>query len=66
MCSRTTNSIIETAFAGKQAGVVADGNRRYPVITRLPETARQDFANVGSLPVRTRDGGLISSPKSRT
>ncbi len=54
------NSIIETAFAGKQAGVVADGNRRYPVITRLPETARQDFANVGSLPVRTRDGGLIS------
>jgi cobalt-zinc-cadmium resistance protein CzcA len=54
------NAVIETAFAGKEAGVIADGNRRFPVITRLPETARQDFANVGNLPVRTTDGGFVT------
>ncbi len=54
------NSVVETAFAGKQAGVIADGNRRFAIITRLPETARQDFANVGQFPVRTSDGGMVT------
>ena len=54
------NKVIGTAFAGHEAGIIVDGNRRYPIITRLPEAARQDFANVGNLPVRTSDGGFIS------
>lgn len=54
------NRVIETAFAGTEAGVIVDGNRRYPIITRLPETARQDFANVANLPVRTSDGGMVT------
>jgi heavy metal efflux system protein len=54
------NKVIETAFAGTEAGVLVDGNRRYPIITRLPEATRQDFANVVNLPVRTGDGGLLT------
>jgi heavy metal efflux system protein len=40
--------------------VIVDGNRRFPIITRLPEQARRDFANVANLPVRTSDGGFIT------
>lgn len=54
------NGVVETAFAGKEAGVIVDGNRRYPIVTRLPEAARQDFANVANLPLRTADGGFIT------
>jgi heavy metal efflux system protein len=54
------NQVVETAFAGAEGGVIVDGNRRFPIITRLPESARQDFAGVARLPVRTADGGLIT------
>lgn len=54
------NRVIETAFAGTEAGVIVDGNRRYPIVTRLPEEARQDFDNVAMLPVKTSDGGVIT------
>ncbi|MGH7943964.1 MAG: efflux RND transporter permease subunit [Opitutaceae bacterium] len=54
------NKVIGTAFAGHEAGVIVDGNRRYPIITRLSEAARRDFANVANLPVRTNEGGFIS------
>jgi heavy metal efflux system protein len=54
------NKVIETAFAGVEGGVIIDGNRRYPIITRLPESARQDFANVANLPIRTTDGGMVT------
>jgi cobalt-zinc-cadmium resistance protein CzcA len=54
------NQVVETAFAGHEAGVIVDGNRRYPIITRLPESARRDFENVKNLPVRTNDGGFIT------
>jgi cobalt-zinc-cadmium resistance protein CzcA len=53
------NRVVETAFAGHEAGVVVEGNRRFPIVTRLAESARRDFANVVSLPVRTNDGGFI-------
>ncbi|AWI09646.1 cobalt-zinc-cadmium resistance protein CzcA [Ereboglobus sp. PH5-10] len=54
------NKVIETAFAGAEAGVVVDGNRRYPIVTRLTERARRDFENVATLPVKTADGNLIT------
>lgn len=54
------NKVVETAFAGAESGVVVDGNRRFPIVTRLPERARQDFGRVANLPVRTADGGVIT------
>jgi len=54
------NRVIATAFAGEESGVVVDDNRRYPIVTRLPETARRDFARVAQLPLRTADDHLIT------
>jgi cobalt-zinc-cadmium resistance protein CzcA len=54
------NKVVATVFAGREAGVIVDGNRRYPIVTRLSDEARADFSRIGSLPVRTADGGLIT------
>ena len=54
------NQVVATAFAGAESGVIIEGNRRFPIVTRLPEVARQDFAGVARLPVRTADGGLVT------
>ena len=54
------NKVIETAFAGVEGGVIVDGNRRYPIVTRLPEASRQDFANLANLLLRTTDGGMVT------
>ncbi|MDE1171744.1 MAG: CusA/CzcA family heavy metal efflux RND transporter [Verrucomicrobium sp.] len=53
------NKLIGTAFAGEEAGVIVDGNRRYPIVVRLPEAERQKFDAVAQMPVRTQDGGLV-------
>ena len=54
------NEVIETAFAGEEAGIILDGIYRYPVVVRLPEDARRDLSAVAQMPVRTADGGIIS------
>jgi len=53
------NRTVESAFAGNEVGVIVDGNRRYPVVVRMPEKDRRDFDRVADLGVRTEDGGLI-------
>ncbi len=57
------NSVVETAFAGVESGVIVKGNRRYPIITRLSEKERRDFDNVSNFAVRTNDGGLMTLGK---
>jgi len=54
------NEVIETAFAGKEAGIIVDGIYRYPAVVRLPEEARRNLHAVAQMPVRTADGGIIS------
>jgi cobalt-zinc-cadmium resistance protein CzcA len=54
------NKVVATVFAGREAGVIVDGNRRYPIITRLSDEARADFSRIGNLSVRTADGGLVT------
>jgi len=53
------NRTVESAFAGNEVGIIVDGNRRYPVVVRMPEKDRRDFDRVADLGVRTEDGGLI-------
>ena len=53
------NRTVESSFAGNEVGVIVDGNRRYPVVVRMPEKDRRDFDRVADLGVRTEDGGLI-------
>jgi cobalt-zinc-cadmium resistance protein CzcA len=54
------NEVIETAFAGQEAGMIIDGIYRYPVVVRLKDEARRNLDQVARMPVRTEDGGLIS------
>jgi cobalt-zinc-cadmium resistance protein CzcA len=54
------NKVIEAAFAGVETGVIVEGNRRHPIVTRLREEERRDFASIASLPVKTADGNLIT------
>ncbi|MCD8525970.1 MAG: CusA/CzcA family heavy metal efflux RND transporter [Alphaproteobacteria bacterium] len=43
--------IIETAFAGRQAGQVFEGDRRFDLVVRLPEHLREDIAALETLPI---------------
>lgn len=43
--------IIQTAFAGREAGQVFDGDRRFDLIVRLPENLREDITTLESLPI---------------
>lgn len=62
--AQEVNDVIETAFAGKEVGVIVDGNRRYPIVIRLREKDRQDFAAVENLPLRSENGGFIPLGKA--
>ena len=54
------NQTIEAALAGREAGQLIEGNRRTPIVIRLPEEKRADLAEIGRLPVRTEDGSLLA------
>ncbi len=54
------NEAVENGLAGAGAGSVIDGNRRYPIVIRLPENLRKQTAQMKSLPLRTSDGGLVT------
>ena len=52
------NTVIRTAFAGQQAGVVFEGERKFDLVVRLDESVRSDF-NLSNLFVERPDGQLI-------
>ncbi len=55
------NATIATALAGSEVGTIVDGNRRYPIVVRLPEHLRGAFAELRHLPVRSsHDAGLVT------
>lgn len=54
------NETVKTALAGSEAGRLIDGNRRYPIVVRLPEELRKRITEMKQLPVRTSDGGLLT------
>lgn len=54
------NEAVEAALAGKEAGRLIDGNRRYPIMVRLPEELRKKVEEMKLLPIRTSDGGILT------
>jgi cobalt-zinc-cadmium resistance protein CzcA len=54
------NAAVATAMAGHTAGTLIEHDRRRPIVVRLPEVLRNDVAAMKGLPVRTRDGSLVS------
>ena len=43
--------LIAAAVGGKEAGMIFQGDRRFPIVVRLPEAVRQDIAALENLPV---------------
>lgn len=59
--AREVNATVETALAGTEAGVIVDGNRRYPIVVRLPENLRAAFDELKHLPLRSsHEEGVIT------
>ena len=54
------NKVVETALAGVQVGTMIEGNRRFPIVVRLPERLRADVESIKRLPLRTDEGGLLT------
>lgn len=43
--------LVSAAVGGKEAGLVFEGDRRFPIVVRLPESVRQDISALENLPV---------------
>jgi len=53
------NSILRAAFAGSQAGVVYDEEKRFGLVVRLDKDYRNNLEDIKSLSVSLPDGHLI-------
>jgi cobalt-zinc-cadmium resistance protein CzcA len=53
------NRVLRAAFAGSQAGVVYDGEKRFGMVVRLDKDYRQSLEDVKSLSVVLPNGGQI-------
>jgi cobalt-zinc-cadmium resistance protein CzcA len=53
------NDTIETAVAGKKATTFIEGQRRFAVVVRFPENARQDIPEIERLLVPAPGGELV-------
>ena len=50
---------VAAAIGGRQAGVIFEGDRRFPVVIRMAESARSDLTAVAQVPVPTAAGGFV-------
>jgi cobalt-zinc-cadmium resistance protein CzcA len=47
----SVQDLIETAVGGRSAGLVFEGDRRFPIVVRLNDTLRNDISALENLPV---------------
>ncbi len=50
---------VAAAIGGRQAGVIFEGDRRFPVVVRMAESARSDLTAIAQVPVPTTAGGFV-------
>jgi cobalt-zinc-cadmium resistance protein CzcA len=50
---------VAAAIGGRQAGVIFEGDRRFPVMIRMAESSRSDLTAVAQVPVPTGSGGFV-------
>ena len=53
------NKAVNAALAGREVGQIVEGNRRFDIVVRMPEELRADDAQIGRLPLRVGDTGLL-------
>jgi cobalt-zinc-cadmium resistance protein CzcA len=56
---RDVQDVLAAATGGAQAGLLFDGDRRFPLIVRLPEAQRGSLQALGRLPVPLPGGGYV-------
>jgi heavy metal efflux system protein len=54
------NQAVENAMAGGEPGMIIEGNRRYPIVVRMPEALRKKIDEMKKVPLRTSEGGLVT------
>ncbi|MBN4052604.1 CusA/CzcA family heavy metal efflux RND transporter [bacterium AH-315-K20] len=54
--------VVSIAFGGQEAGTLYDGDRRFPIVVRLPEHMRGQVDLVRQLPIPLPDGGPAELP----
>ena len=52
--------IVEIAVGGKEAGLVFEGDQRFDLVVRLPETLRQDMNVLKQLPIPVAELGVTT------
>ena len=50
---------VATAIGGQSAGVIYEGDRRFELVVRLPETLRRDIERLKFLPVPLNNGDYV-------
>ncbi|PKG81588.1 CusA/CzcA family heavy metal efflux RND transporter [Colwellia sp. 75C3] len=50
---------VATAIGGENAGLIFEGDRRFNIVVRLPETIRRDVNKLAELPIALTSGGYI-------
>ncbi|MBV8252648.1 MAG: CusA/CzcA family heavy metal efflux RND transporter [Chitinophaga sp.] len=53
------NRVVNTAFAGQTTGLVYEGEKRFDMVVRLANDARQDISDVQNLLIPTKTGNQI-------
>jgi len=51
--------VVAAAVGGRQAGVIYEGDRRFPVVIRLNESSRANLDTIGQIPVSTAGGSFV-------
>jgi cobalt-zinc-cadmium resistance protein CzcA len=51
--------LVAATIGGRETGVIFEGDRRFPVVIRLPDTARSNMQTLGQLPVPTASGSFV-------
>jgi heavy metal efflux system protein len=52
-------AVVEAAIGGKTVGEVFEGDRRFPLVIRLPESLRNDPRTLQALPITLPDGQYV-------
>ncbi len=51
--------VIETGIGGSEAGQIFEGQRRFGIVVRLPESLRNSFQDIMEVPIQLPNGGYI-------
>ncbi len=54
--------VVSTALGGRPAGQIFEGDRRFDIIVRMPETVRNDIRVIGRLPIPLQQGTANGGP----